>query len=167
MDDLTQIKGIGKATADKLAAAGVASFAHLADLAPDHSAREEVDIKGEWIEQAKTLVETAPPPPAETVAPPPAGTAPPPPPAGTVAPDATPATGSDDEAANVPVAAATNDTPKPDEAEGGIRIAAKRHGFRRCGIAHPSAPVDHPEGRFTDEQIEILKGEPMLVVQDL
>ncbi|MDO9633076.1 MAG: HI1506-related protein [Humidesulfovibrio sp.] len=47
-----------------------------------------------------------------------------------------------------------------------VTITAKRNGFRRCGIAHSDKPVEHPDGTFTDEQLEILKAEPMLVVQD-
>lgn len=48
-----------------------------------------------------------------------------------------------------------------------IRIVSKKEGFRRCGVAHPSAPVDYPNDRFTSEELEILKAEPMLVVQVL
>jgi hypothetical protein len=47
-----------------------------------------------------------------------------------------------------------------------VIITAKRDGFRRCGLAHPAKPVEHPDGTFTDEQLDILKAEPMLVVQD-
>lgn len=45
-----------------------------------------------------------------------------------------------------------------------IRITSKRPGFRRAGINHPAEPVEYPAERFTDEQIERLKREPMLVV---
>lgn len=49
-----------------------------------------------------------------------------------------------------------------------LRIAAKpKEGFRRCGVHHPFGPVDHPEGKFTAKEIEILKGEPNLVVVEL
>ncbi|MCV0424663.1 MAG: hypothetical protein K5905_04260 [Roseibium sp.] len=49
-----------------------------------------------------------------------------------------------------------------------IRITAKpREGFRRCGFHHPSKAVDHPEGRFSADQIKVLKAEPNLVVHDL
>lgn len=49
-----------------------------------------------------------------------------------------------------------------------LRIAAKpKEGFRRCGVHHPFGPADHPEGRFTAKEIQILKGEPNLVVVDL
>jgi hypothetical protein len=46
-----------------------------------------------------------------------------------------------------------------------IRITSKRDGFRRCGIAHSKAPVDHPDNRFTEEEIGILQAEPMLTVE--
>lgn len=49
-----------------------------------------------------------------------------------------------------------------------LRITAKpRKGFRRCGLHHPAAAVDHPEGRFSAAEIERLKAEPNLVVEDL
>lgn len=46
-----------------------------------------------------------------------------------------------------------------------IIITAKKDGFRRCGIAHSKQAVEHPNGTFSAEQLEILKKEPMLVVQ--
>ncbi|MBK7542516.1 MAG: hypothetical protein IPP10_14555 [Candidatus Competibacteraceae bacterium] len=46
-----------------------------------------------------------------------------------------------------------------------IRITAKRHGFRRAGMAHPTTPTEHPGDRFTAEQLRTLKEEPMLVVE--
>lgn len=49
-----------------------------------------------------------------------------------------------------------------------LRITAKpRKGFRRCGVHHPAEAVDHPEGRFSAAEIEVLKAEPNLVVEDL
>jgi hypothetical protein len=48
-----------------------------------------------------------------------------------------------------------------------VIITAKRDGFRRCGLAHPASPVKHEDGAFTEEQLAILKAEPMLVVQEL
>ncbi|HDL8234134.1 TPA: hypothetical protein PXQ89_000743 [Yersinia enterocolitica] len=45
-----------------------------------------------------------------------------------------------------------------------ITITAKRDGFRRCGIEHRDFPVVWPEGSFTEEQLNILKAEPQLVV---
>jgi hypothetical protein len=45
-----------------------------------------------------------------------------------------------------------------------VRITAKRAGFRRCGIAHPAQPVDHPADRFTAAELERLQAEPMLKV---
>ena len=46
-----------------------------------------------------------------------------------------------------------------------IRITSKKDGFRRCGIAHPATPTEHPDGRFTEKELKILQAEPMLVVQ--
>lgn len=46
-----------------------------------------------------------------------------------------------------------------------IRITSKRENFRRCGIPHPKASTDHPDDRFTEEELEILKAEPMLTVE--
>ncbi len=48
-----------------------------------------------------------------------------------------------------------------------IRITAKRHGFRRCDVAHPATPTDYDLRRFSSEQLEILRSEPMLVVQEV
>lgn len=46
-----------------------------------------------------------------------------------------------------------------------IRIKSKRAGFRRCGIAHPSTPVEYPDDRFSKAELAILKAEPMLTVE--
>lgn len=46
-----------------------------------------------------------------------------------------------------------------------IRITAKRDGFRRCGVVHSKAQVEHADGRFSAEELEILKDEPMLTVE--
>jgi hypothetical protein len=48
-----------------------------------------------------------------------------------------------------------------------IRIRSKREGFRRCGIAHSEKPKDYPNDKFTKEQLERLKAEPMLFVEEL
>lgn len=48
-----------------------------------------------------------------------------------------------------------------------IRIIAKKDGFRRAGMAHSSEPKDYPNNHFTPEQLEALKNEKMLVVQEL
>ncbi|RUW41518.1 hypothetical protein EOA37_09665 [Mesorhizobium sp. M2A.F.Ca.ET.015.02.1.1] len=48
----------------------------------------------------------------------------------------------------------------------GLRIKAKKDGFRRGGIAHPKSPVDHPVETFTSpEQLEAIFAEPNLVVE--
>ena len=46
-----------------------------------------------------------------------------------------------------------------------IRIKAYRDGFRRCGVSHPKAPTEHPDGTFSDAEIETLEAEPMLDVE--
>lgn len=48
-----------------------------------------------------------------------------------------------------------------------LRITAKRDGFRRAGIAHPAQPTDHPLDSLSDDQVEALKAEPMLVVEEI
>lgn len=46
-----------------------------------------------------------------------------------------------------------------------IKITAKRDGFRRGGIAHPPAPTEYPNDRFTALELKQLQAEPMLVVE--
>ena len=46
-----------------------------------------------------------------------------------------------------------------------IIITAKKDGFRRCGLAHSSKPVEHPDDAFTPEQLAELQADPMLVVE--
>lgn len=202
MDDLTRIKGIGKATADKLGAAGIDSFLKLANLAPDHSAREEVDIKDDWIAQAGALVPAEEPvamPPDATPAtrddrpviekqeatPAPAGFDPggmvsqpsdrptgiPVRPA-VIAPDGAGADANDgwaefpDDWAGFPHLKAALDAwaaeHGSDTAPQAIRVAAKRAGFRRAGIAHSTEPVSHPLETLYLAQIEALLAEPMI-----
>lgn len=48
-----------------------------------------------------------------------------------------------------------------------LRIRAKRDGFRRAGMAHPATPTDHPLDALTADQVEALKAEPMLVVEEV
>jgi hypothetical protein len=47
-----------------------------------------------------------------------------------------------------------------------LRIRALQPGRRRAGMAHPTGPVDHPAGTFAADQIEALRGDPVLVVED-
>lgn len=49
----------------------------------------------------------------------------------------------------------------------GLRIVAKREGFRRAGRQFGATPTDIPLSQLTKESIESLKGEPMLVVTDV
>lgn len=48
-----------------------------------------------------------------------------------------------------------------------IRITAKKEGFRRAGIAHPTTPTEYADDAFTVEQLAALRKEPMLVVETL
>lgn len=48
----------------------------------------------------------------------------------------------------------------------GIRITAKRDGFRRCGIAHLAKGKTYADDFFTPEQLDVLKREPQLVVTE-
>lgn len=45
-----------------------------------------------------------------------------------------------------------------------LRIRARREGFRRAGMAHSAAPVLHPAGTFTPDQVAALLAEAMLDV---
>lgn len=59
MDDLTKIKGIGKGTAEKLVAAGFATYAALAAASSEALAEiaPSVDVAFEWTSAAKELAE--------------------------------------------------------------------------------------------------------------
>jgi hypothetical protein len=46
-----------------------------------------------------------------------------------------------------------------------IRIKSSQDGFRRCGIAHSAEVTEHEDNAFTEEQMEILKAEPVLLVE--
>lgn len=48
-----------------------------------------------------------------------------------------------------------------------IRVVSKRHGFRRAGLSHPDQPVFHRIADLTDAQIAALKGDAMLIVDDM
>jgi len=48
-----------------------------------------------------------------------------------------------------------------------IRITSRKDGFRRCGVAHSREATDHPDNRFTADQLKILKEESMLVVVEV
>jgi len=49
-----------------------------------------------------------------------------------------------------------------------VTIASRRDGFRRCGVAHPEAETTYdPQDKdfpFSENDLEILMAEPMLVV---
>lgn len=46
-----------------------------------------------------------------------------------------------------------------------LRIRSKKDQFRRCGVAHSSEWTEYPDGRFTAEEVETLRAEPMLQVE--
>jgi len=46
-----------------------------------------------------------------------------------------------------------------------IRIRSKIAGFRRAGVAHAAAWTEYPDDRFTEEQLDMICGEPMLQVE--
>lgn len=46
-----------------------------------------------------------------------------------------------------------------------IRITSLKEGFRRCGVAHSTAPTDHPDDKFSKQELELLRSEPLLAVE--
>lgn len=49
----------------------------------------------------------------------------------------------------------------------GLRVLAKREGFRRAGFCFGSAPVDVALSDITEEQEALLRDEPMLLLVDI
>lgn len=47
-----------------------------------------------------------------------------------------------------------------------IRITSKKEGFRRCGIEHSTEPKLYANNQFNKTKLEILKDEPMLVIEE-
>jgi len=45
-----------------------------------------------------------------------------------------------------------------------IIITSRKDGFRRCGIAHASVPVEYSDGHFTADELAVLQAEPLLMV---
>lgn len=54
-----------------------------------------------------------------------------------------------------------------DKFESALRVTSTINGFRRGGIAHPTAEVTHAPGTFTVEQAEQILSEPSLVSRQL
>jgi hypothetical protein len=48
-----------------------------------------------------------------------------------------------------------------------VRITSKIDGFRRAGRAHSATPTTVPASDFTDTELDALRGEPMLTVEDV
>ncbi len=46
-----------------------------------------------------------------------------------------------------------------------IIITSRADGFRRCGIAHSSIPVDYSDEHFTADELAVLQAEPMLIIE--
>ena len=239
MDDLTKIKGIGKASAKKLIAAGYSTYAALAgatgaaDLAKLQDAgfaTVEIDA---WVMAAAELVaadtsseggKDRQSEPASAPAPADAGASPSGEAASPAAPDAP--GGSEVPQATIslfvdePKLVISSDSPASDGTGGGgdpatpaelpgheawlvfqdldraeaegrfplllaalqawvaaaggvaalhdgptVRIAAKRDGFRRAGVAHAREAVDYPARRWMPEELEALLAEPNLRVE--
>ncbi len=165
MDDLTRISGIGKATAARLASAGVDSFARLALYGDDLIAADDLGIKAGWIAAAAAIHE-------ENIE----GSS------GTAREASSTDIGTTAEAPIVGAQPGSQFNTPPSEDRGGgggdpavparnhaagtiVRIRSKREGFRRCGIAHPKAATDHHLHRFTPAELERLLAEPMLIVE--
>ncbi len=48
-----------------------------------------------------------------------------------------------------------------------IRIRSKKEGFRRAGVAHSVAPKEYPDDKFSKKELQLLKSEPMLFVEQI
>ena len=46
-----------------------------------------------------------------------------------------------------------------------IKIKSRREGFRRCSMAHSTQWKEYPNNHFSKAEKEILKAEPMLIVE--
>lgn len=46
-----------------------------------------------------------------------------------------------------------------------IRITSRKEGFRRCGVVHSTEPTDHPDEKFTADELDRLMSEPMLMIE--
>lgn len=207
MDDLTKIKGIGKATAKKLADAGFGTYAALAAATGEDSLAKLQDAGvfapevHAWASEAAELIDAtqitdgdnngfvAAPDnqPAQADA---GGT-----PAGSEIPQGASAPedgsavpeqalpgrngwleleelGQEEAERRFPLVLAAlkawaEGVGSADAVTVGptVRIAAKRDGFRRAGMAHPRQPTEYPAERFTPEQLEALLADAGLKVE--
>jgi hypothetical protein len=46
-----------------------------------------------------------------------------------------------------------------------IRITSKVDGYRRCGVLHPARPTEYPDDRFSEQELAMLKADPILTVE--
>ena len=49
----------------------------------------------------------------------------------------------------------------------GLKVIARPEAFRRAGYAFTREPLTIPLSDLTEEQVDLLKGEPALVVQEV
>lgn len=63
--------------------------------------------------------------------------------------------------------AAAETTAKPKYSTPALRIAAKRDGFRRCGVTFSADAADFAAGTFSPEEVERLHADAALVVVEL
>ncbi len=75
-----------------------------------------------------------------------------------------PSADSGDEA--VQASSGTQSAPPPIAASA-IRVTSKVPGFRRAGHAWPGRPVTVPVAFFTSDQLDALRDEPNLIVEDI
>lgn len=63
--------------------------------------------------------------------------------------------------------AKANTTKAAGPATKGLKVIARRESFRRAGLTFSGEARTIPLAELTDEQVELLKGEPLLVVQEV
>lgn len=178
-DDLTIIRGIGEATAKKLAAAGISTFALLAAVTdPLPPALDKLGSADEWKwwrkaaqREVDRIAKVSGGASAAAAADAPTEAAPATERIETAAAPAPSAggAGTDPAATAAPASAGADAKPAAEASAVGsswplVRITSKREGFRRAGIAHTRDPVDHPAHLIAQEQLTALCAEPMLTV---
>jgi hypothetical protein len=57
--------------------------------------------------------------------------------------------------------------PKDKKSVPGLRVTAKAEGFRRAGRTWPATPTELPLADFKKGEVEQLRAEPMLVIEDV
>ncbi len=59
----------------------------------------------------------------------------------------------------------SNEKPNLKEVSQMIRVTSKRDRFRRCGQEFTKQPLEFPDDHFSQEELIVLKKEPMLIVE--